>query len=218
MNTLPDLVITGPPVVGKGTICNELFELGYRSIIDIGQCIREELAELGEDRPEPNRQGEYASQMIRTCGPGHFVDRPLRDLPGPHIIDCPRRAVEIDHLLNLGAVLLFVDADETRRHVWSCVRDNERDGLTFKEFLATDKFEWGYVLDFNGGYRRHNNPYERNLRYALGRAHATFANDGSQADLRDQIRRFVEDLQTGEVGPTSDWGQRAYRVQATCAI
>ena len=211
MITLPDVVITGPPVVGKGTICKVLRELGYSSIIDTGKRVRQELAELGEDAPERNRQGEYGSEMIRAHGGGYFVDRMLQDLPGPHIINGPRRAVEIDYMLGRGAIVVFVNADESRRHVWSCVRNTERDGLSYQEFLAKDMLEWGYVPDMNGSYRRHNNPYERNLHYALGKAHVTFDNSGTREELQNMTRSFVDDLHNELVGPNGTWQQRTYR-------
>lgn len=210
MKPLPDVVISGPPVVGKGTVCNILRELGYRNVIDTGALVRMELAELGELWPERNRQGEYASQMIRAHGGGHFVDRLMNSEPGPHIIDGPRRVIEVQHLLNRGAVLLFLDASEERRHGWSSARGTERDGLSFDEFLSKDKFEWGYVRGADGEYRRHSDPYERNLRYVLSQAHATVVNNGSQEDLEDLARRFVEDLRSGVLGPNGDWVQRTY--------
>ncbi len=216
MKPLPDVVITGPPVVGKGTVCKILLKHGYRSVIDTGALVREELAALGEPSPERNRQGEYASQMIRTYGGGYFVDRLLDSEPGPHIIDGPRRVVEVQHLLNRGAVLLFLDASEERRHEWSSARGTERDRLSFEEFLEKDMLEWGYFRDSDGSLRRHSDPYERNLNHVLPQAHATFANDGSHAELEGMARRFAGDLWEQQVGPARSWGQRAYHAGAPC--
>ena len=210
MTPLPDVVLTGPPVVGKGTVSKVLLSCSARTVIDTGARVRQELADLGEPSPERNRQGEYATEMIRKHGGGYFADRLLASEPGPHIVDGPRRQIEIEHLLRQGAVLVFMDAPLERRHAWSNARGLPRDRLTLDEFQAKDKLEWGYVLDPDGGYRRHTDPYERNLRYAHGHAHIVIHNSHDQAALEAVVRTFVEELRAAQVGPGSHWAQKVY--------
>ncbi len=210
MRQLPDVVVVGPPVAGKGTVSKVLVECGYGSIIDTGSLVRAELATLGETAPERNRQGAYATEMIRRHGGGYFVDPWLESDQGPYVIDGPRRQIEIDHLLGRGALLLFVDAPIDWRHEWSSARDTERDGLTRSEFGDKDMLEWGYKEYPLHGFIKHNDPHERNLRHALGHAHAILNNTTSRETLEHLTQLCVKHMLTGKVGQGSQWGQRVY--------
>ena len=210
MRRLPDVVVVGPPVAGKGMVSKVLLECGFGPVIDTGSLVRAELAQLGETAPERNRQGDYATKMIREFGGGYFVDKWLKSDQGPYIIDGPRRQVEIDYLIDRGAVLVFVDAPIDWRHVWSSARDSERDGLTRASFGDKDMLEWGYKADPNLGFIEHNDPQERNLRHARGQAHAILYNTGRRETLERFIRECVGHIREGEVGPGSGWGQRVY--------
>lgn len=210
MRSLPDVVVVGPPVAGKGTVSKVLVECGFGPVIDTGSLVRAELAKLGELAPERNRQGAYATEKIFEFGGGYFVDPWLVANQGPYIIDGPRRQIEIDHLLKRGALLLFVDAPIDWRHEWSSARGTERDGLTRSQFADKDKLEWGYKAVPNLGFIKHNDPHERNLRHARGQAHAIINNTTTRERLIYITQQCVIHMRAGKVGQGSEWSQRVY--------
>lgn len=186
-------------------------EHGYATTIDTGSLVRAELAECGSHQPSRAEQRAFASQMIRRHGGGYFTDRLLAALPGPHLVDGPRRQIEIEHLLEAGAIVLFVDADVNVRFERSKVRNTERDKASLDAFLAQDRVEWGFDPTLGGHEVRRGDRYERDLTYAKDNAHAWFYNERPPRILRLQLARFMYDLEAGEVGPGSKWRPKIYR-------
>lgn len=198
-------------MVGKSLVTAYLMEHGYVTTIDTGSLVRAELAERGSHEPSRAQQAVHATQKIRDHGGGYFTDRLMATLPGPHLVDGPRRQIEIEHLLHLGAILLFIDADANVRYERSRMRGTERDKAPLIAFLAQDRVEWGFEPTLGGHEVSRGDRYERNLTYAKDNAHAWFFNDRPPEILRLQLARFMDDLKARQVGPGSKWRPKIYR-------
>ena len=201
-HTSRDFVITGPPWVGKGFVSKRLaLHFGYAGRIDTGALVRDELRKLGELNPARDRQGDYATARIREFGPGYFTQDRFRQGPGPHVIDGPRRLIELKYLLEQGSVLCFMEATPANRFARSSSYATDWDQQCWKDFVKLDLREFGQTDELLGPQYQAPADYERNLKTVRGLAHVILYNDGTLEQLLENLNRLVADLQQGLVGP-----------------
>ena len=179
--------LTGKFAAGKGTVADLLVEQGYiyHSLSDI---LREELAARGipEGRETLMNLG---NQLRREGGPGVLATRLLSRLQDgrDHIVDSIRNPVEVEELRRLEAfVLVGIDAEQRLR--FDRLRARQRVG---------DPEDWEEFQRLEAAETASSDPAKQQLAGTFALRDHTIQNDGSTAELGDELARLLKTLGLG---------------------
>jgi dephospho-CoA kinase len=176
--------ITGTIGAGKGTMVEYLTEekgfthISARTIWTL---------ELEERDREVNRDTmtALANELRAEHGADYFVRRALQEVrPGDDVvIESIRTVAELDLLKTKGAILLAVDAEQRTRYERIHGRGSALDDVTFDDFVRQETAEMANA-----------DPTKQNIKAVMERADFVLNNDGSLAELHQQIETVLDQI------------------------
>jgi dephospho-CoA kinase len=169
--------ITGTIGSGKGTAVAYLKSKGF-SHYSSSAALKEILAERG--LPATRDHFSPLAQEIRAADeagvPKLAHKRMLEEVPDHAIFEALHSVGEAEFVRSIGGVIIGVDADPHVRYERSVGRGEEKDQVTFEEFLKHSRRE-----DEGAEGSGHN------IREVINMADAVVQNDGSLEDLHRQL-------------------------------
>jgi len=173
------LGITGTLGAGKGTVVEYLKQKGFRHYSCSGYLKEVILARGGTvDRDAYSKlageiRGKDPAGLSRI-----LYERILADGASDVIMEALHDVGEAAFVKNIGGVLLGVDADIHVRYERSIARGSEKDHITFEDFTR-------YIAREEQGSGHHN------IRAVMEMTDYTVTNNGSVAELHQQIDQFL---------------------------
>lgn len=182
--------ITGTLGAGKGTIVNYLLtEKGFKHF-SVRAFITEEIKKRGL---EVNRDSmtSVANDLRATHSPAYIADQLYHQAKASgtnSIIESLRTPGEVESLQSKGNFyLLAVDADPKTRFERIQIRNSETDRVDFETFQANEKREM-----------QSSDPNKQNLLKCREMADFILHNDGSIAELNQQIEEILKQIETNK--------------------
>ena len=174
--------IAGTLGAGKGTVVEYLKNKGFSHYSSSGI-----LKEILEERALPatrKNMSELADELVSKHEGGilHVSnERAIKANEKNYILEAIHREKEADYIRSLGGIVLGIDADvKTRYERISKRGEGEKDQVTYKQFLDDSKRE-----DEGAG---DGTP---NIKAVLGKADFVIQNNGTPAELHQQIDEFL---------------------------
>lgn len=175
------LGITGTLGSGKGEVSAFLQNKGFMHF-SVRDFLTEKLTERGLaiNRDEMTR---LANELRATHTPSYILEELYAQAAargGNAIIESVRARGEVDFLKKKGAFILAVDASAKLRYERIRARKSDLDHVSYEKFLSDEKRE----MDSD-------DPLRQNIRYCMGQADFLLKNDGTLAELYEQIERVL---------------------------
>ncbi|MBK9291722.1 MAG: AAA family ATPase [Bacteroidetes bacterium] len=178
--------ITGTLGAGKGTIVDYLVHNKGFKHYSVRAYLIDALDRLGLPKNR-DTMTHLANELRAQYGPSYIVDELFGQASlagGPAIIESIRTPGEILSLRNKGNfVLLAVDADPKLRFDRITQRASETDAVDYKTFLANEAREMQSA-----------DPNHQNLAECIRQADYRIENNGSTAELYEQIDEILSKL------------------------
>lgn len=127
-----------------------------------------------------------ANQLRSEYGPTFIVDElytRAHEQGGNAAIESLRAVAEVQRVKELGGVVLGVDAEPALRYERSVLRASEKDNVTFERWQEQEKEE-----------SNTEDPTKQNIYGALEQADHIILNNGTLAELHNQIDTFLDSL------------------------
>jgi len=174
--------ITGTNGAGKGTVVDYLVNkkifLHFSASGLITQEIikrnlpvnRDNMIIVGNDLRAKNGAGYIAEELIRRASSNNSNS----------IIESIRTLGEVDKLRERGGMLLAVDADQKLRYKRIVLRGEEKDKVSFEQFVAQEKKEM-----------ESDDPNKQNLQACKKVADYLIENNGTLEELNKEIEKLL---------------------------
>ena len=174
--------ITGTNGAGKGTVVDYLIKekdfkhfsasgLITQEIIKRNLPVnRDNMIIVGNDLRAKNGAGYIAEELIRRASSNNSNS----------IIDSIRTLGEVDKLRERGGMLLAVDADQKLRYKRIVLRGEEKDKVSFEQFVAQEKKEM-----------ESDDPNKQNLQACKKVADYLIENNGTLEELNKEIEKLL---------------------------
>jgi dephospho-CoA kinase len=175
------LALAGTNGAGKGSVAEYLAERGYRHLSASG-FITEEIVR----RSLPvNRDSMrlVANDLRLTRNPAYLMERLYEQAVqggGHAVIEAPRAIAEAAYLKSKAVYLIAVDAPRRLRYERIAQRGSVKDNVTFEQFAAQEDLELAQTA-----------AHDMNILGVIRMADATIVNDGSIAELRQQVAKIL---------------------------
>lgn len=174
------LGITGTTCSGKGIVVTQLCEQYHFKHYSVTALLEKEIAQRA--LPMNRDSMRIVANDLRKHHGGDYLVRTLLDQAqrdGAHaIIESIRAPLEVDFLLQQGALLMSVDADPYQRWLWSTRRQSAKDAVTFETFMLQEAQE-----------QQSTNRAAQNLHYCMQLTDPRFRlrNDGTLDEFKAAI-------------------------------
>lgn len=174
--------ITGTNGAGKGTVVDYLIKekdfkhfsasgLITQEIIKRNLPVnRDNMIIVGNDLRAKNGAGYIAEELIRRASSNNSNS----------IIESIRTLGEVDKLRERGGMLLAVDADQKLRYKRIVLRGEEKDKVSFEQFVAQEKKEM-----------ESDDPNKQNLQACKKVADYLIENNGTLEELNKEIEKLL---------------------------
>ena len=174
--------ITGTNGAGKGTVVDYLVkEKGFKHFSASGLITqeiikrnlpvnRDNMIIVGNDLRAKNGAGYIAEELIRRASSNNSNS----------IIESIRTLGEVDKLRERGGMLLAVDADQKLRYKRIVLRGEEKDKVSFEQFVAQEKKEM-----------ESDDPNKQNLQACKKVADYLIENNGTIEELNKEIEKLL---------------------------
>jgi len=179
--------LTGPIAGGKGIVADFLKEKNffYSSTSD---RIREELKKRKKEITRENLQ-IVADDLRKKFGPKVLAkrtwDKVIKQKNNFCVIDSIRGEAEVDFLKTKpNFYLIGITAPRKLRFQRVKERNREKDPITYKSFLETDK------ADFKSGQGK----FGRNIKKCLKKADLLLKNTGTLRELEKKINNYLKNI------------------------
>jgi dephospho-CoA kinase len=178
--------ITGTNGAGKGTVVEYLMEkLGFQHYSARGY-LNKILTEQGKELSRSN-MSVLANSLRAANHPSYLAEQLLVEAQkagGRAIIESIRTPAEA-HLLRKNPLfkLLAVDADTKLRYERAVLRGSSTDKISYDQFVAEEKAEMSST-----------DPNMQNISKCFELADATLHNNGSLAELQEQVDEYLATL------------------------
>lgn len=177
------LALVGPGAVGKDTL-SEFAALTYNlSHISSSDLIRHHIVENNLGVPDRVLMRHIGTQLRAEHGADYLVRQAIA-IHGHNIVLSGLRAVaEVTTFIELGGIVIAVDAPLEHRFAWAQSRADIDSGMTFEQFKARDAAE-----------SANTDPNAQNVNAVMKLAHTTIVNDADKDALCEKLRVFVDSI------------------------
>ncbi len=176
--------ITGTLGAGKGTVVDYLIKNKGFKHYSVRQFLTDEITKRGLP---VNRDSMtmVANSLRANHSPWYIIEQLYKKaaaIGGNSIIESIRTPGEIDFLKKQGDFhLIAVDADPKLRYSRITIRASSTDDVSYDTFLANEKREFNTT-----------DPNKQNLSKCISLADVILHNDGSLAELNEQLERSLQ--------------------------
>jgi dephospho-CoA kinase len=177
--------ITGSFGSGKGTVVEYLVTKGYKHF-----SAREFLTEEIRKRNLPIDRDSMilvANDLRAQNGPTHVIKAlfiQAQAYNGNAVVESVRAVAEVRYIKEHGGVVLGVDADQRIRYERTTKRASETDHVTLEQWLDQERRE-----------TNPQDPAKQNIFGALDESDHIIHNNGSLAELHEQIEAVLVKIQ-----------------------
>lgn len=178
--------ITGTLGAGKGTIVKYLVEKKNFTHLSVSDYLKKVIS---KKNLSVNRQNmvKIANDIRKKHGASYIVDVLLKKANrkrGNVVIESLRTPAEIQSLKKQGEFYLFaVDAKRKARYERIRERQSEKDNVTFKKFVKSEKQEM-----------KSSDPTKQNLAKCIKMADYIFINDGTTGELYEKVKKAIKKI------------------------
>ncbi len=177
--------ITGSFGAGKGTVVEYLKKERSFTHYSASGFIVEEIERRGLEVSR-DTMAVVANDLRVSHSPSYIIDSlyaRAKEQGGDVIIESLRAVAEVRRIKELGGIVLGIDAEPEIRYAHSVARNSEKDHVTYEKWLSQEQAESNQL-----------DPHKQNIFGALKASDYVITNNGSLADLYEQVEQFLRSV------------------------